>query len=220
MLEARDLYKTYKSGAKPLHVLKGINLSLERGKTTAIVGPSGAGKSTLMHLLGGLDRPTKGKVFLDGEDLYSLKDSKRAEIRNRRIGFVFQFYHLLPEFTVLENVAFPAFVGGIKRRIAINSARALVNAVGLSNRAGHRPGELSGGEMQRAAIARALINDPEVILCDEPTGNLDSRTGQSVIDLLLDLNKKKNKTIVIVTHEEKIASVAHRKCHIQDGQLV
>ena len=220
MLEARDLHKTYKSGAKPLHVLKGINLSLEWGKTTAIVGPSGAGKSTLMHLLGGLDRPTKGKVFLDGEDLYSLKDSKCAEIRNRRIGFVFQFYHLLPEFTVLENVAFPAFIGGVKKSIAIKRARSLVNVVGLSNRASHRPGELSGGETQRAAIARALINDPEMILCDEPTGNLDSRTGQAVIDLLLELNKKEKKTIVIVTHEERIASVAHRKCHIRDGQLV
>ena len=220
MLEARDLHKTYKSGAKPLHVLKGINLSLEWGKTTAIVGPSGAGKSTLMHLLGGLDRPTKGKVFLDGEDLYSLKDSKCAEILNRRIGFVFQFYHLLPEFTVLENVAFPAFIGGVKKSIAIKRARSLVNVVGLSNRASHRPGELSGGETQRAAIARALINDPEMILCDEPTGNLDSRTGQAVIDLLLELNKKEKKTIVIVTHEERIASVAHRKCHIRDGQLV
>lgn len=221
MLEAIGLHKIYKNGANELHVLKGIDLNVKKGEVLALLGPSGAGKSTLLHLLGGLDSPTKGEVFIDGVDIYSISDYERARLRNRKIGFVFQFYHLLPEFDALENVILPLLIKGENgsfkniRKTGIE----ILTAVGLGERLHHRPNQLSGGEQQRVAIARALVNEPEILLCDEPTGNLDSETGKHVLDLLWDLNSKRNLTLIMVTHEAEIAKSAERVLHIRDGRI-
>lgn len=221
MLEAKGLHKIYKNGANELHVLKGIDLNVKKGEVLALLGPSGAGKSTLLHLLGGLDSPTKGEVFIDGVDIYSISDYERARLRNRKIGFVFQFYHLLPEFDALENVILPLLIKGENgsfkniRKAGIE----ILTAVGLGERLHHRPNQLSGGEQQRVAIARALVNEPEILLCDEPTGNLDSETGKHVLDLLWDLNSKRNLTLIMVTHEAEIAKAAERVLHIRDGRI-
>lgn len=221
MLEAKGLHKIYKNGASELHVLKGIDLNVKKGEVLAVLGPSGAGKSTLLHLLGGLDSPTKGEVFIDGVDVYSISDYERAKLRNKKIGFVFQFYHLLPEFDALENVILPLLIRGQNgnfrniRKVGIE----ILTAVGLGERLHHRPSQLSGGEQQRVAIARALVNDPEILLCDEPTGNLDSETGKRVLDLLWDLNCKRNLTLIMVTHEAEIAKVAGKVLHIRDGRI-
>lgn len=221
MLEAKGLHKIYKNGASELHVLKGIDLEVEEGEAFAILGPSGAGKSTLLHLLGGLDSPTEGEVFIDGVNIYSISERERAKLRNKKIGFVFQFYHLLPEFDALENVALPLLIrsknGNLKdsRKKAID----ILTAVGLDERLHHRPNQLSGGEQQRVAIARALINDPEILLCDEPTGNLDSETGKHILDLLWDLNRKRKMTMIIVTHEAEITKKAGVVLHIKDGRI-
>lgn len=218
MLEAINVHKVYRNGAKELHVLKHINLKIAEGEFVSILGPSGAGKSTLLHILGGLDEPTEGSVILDDEDIYKLGDRKRAALRNKKIGFVFQSYHLLSEFSALENVAMPGFIG---RRTMDDGRRTkeLLELVGLKDRMHHRPGELSGGEQQRAAIARALVNEPELLLCDEPTGNLDSATGQGIIELLYKLNKEKKTTVVVVTHEEAIAEKADKVVNIKDGEI-
>ncbi|MBL7069762.1 MAG: ABC transporter ATP-binding protein [Candidatus Omnitrophica bacterium] len=219
MLKAQDLHKFYKEGSKEVRALKGIDLEVEKGEILGIVGPSGAGKSTLLHLLGGLDMPTRGTVFLDGTDLYKISDNARCRIRNRRVGFVFQFYHLLPGFTALENVMMPAMIGGSKRIKAKERARSLLEAVGLNHRIEHKPAELSGGEAQRVAIARSLMNHPDIVFCDEPTGNLDSKMSADVYDLILRLSRDNKQTFVIATHQEEFAKKAGRVLHIRDGQF-
>lgn len=220
MIEARDLHKVYNHEFSRLEVLKGINLSIKKKEAVAIIGPSGAGKSTLLHLLGGLDFPTKGSVFIDGTDIARLPADALCALRNKKIGFVFQFYHLFGDFSALENVLLPAVINpgadkeGLKAR-----ARDILGLVGLSRRLAHKPSELSGGEQQRVAIARALINGPEILLCDEPTGNLDSETGKDIIDILIKLNKESEMTQVIVTHNEEIAKNCDRIIHLKDGQI-
>lgn len=219
LLEAHALHKVYRNGEAELHVLKGIDLTIEKGRIISIVGPSGAGKSTLLHLLGGLDVPTSGEVILKGMDLYKLDDEKRAKVRNEMLGFVFQFYHLLPEFTALENVVLPVLIKGMPKKGASDYAKKLLEDVGLGERLNHKPSELSGGEHQRVAIARALVNEPEIVFCDEPTGNLDSKTGSDIQELLWRINREKGETLIIVTHDEKIARYADRIIHIEDGVL-
>ena len=221
MLKADGIQKIYFQGAGELSVLKGVDLQVEKGGIIAIIGPSGAGKSTLLHILGGLDRPTRGRVAFDGDDLYQLSDQERAKIRNLNFGFIFQFYHLLPEFTALENVILPAVVKGAGEMEEIRKkASGILDHVGLGKRGHHRPNELSGGEQQRVAIARALINEPDILFCDEPTGNLDSATGSAIIDLLMDLNKINGQTLVIVTHDYKIAERSHKVLYMRDGLFV
>lgn len=217
MIEAAGLSKVYNDGAKELRVLKDINIRIETAEFVAVVGPSGAGKSTLLHILGGLDEPTEGRVIFNGVDLYSQEEPQRAKIRNKDVGFVFQFYHLMPEFNVLENVLMPSLISGSSAK---KKAEELLFLLGLSARAYHRPGELSGGEQQRAAIARALINSPKLLLCDEPTGNLDSETGSGVMELLLSLNKKESVTCVMVTHQESLVSGSSRVLHMKDGGIL
>ena len=221
MLEAKNVYKEYQIGLKNLVVLKKINLKVSKKEVLAVVGPSGAGKSTLLNILGGLDEPTSGKVFLEGQDISELNELRRSETRNRRFGFVFQFYHLLSEFNVLENVMLPAILrGALSKKEAQNKAKNLLDGCGLGARLKHRPSELSGGEQQRAAIARALINSPEILFCDEPTGNLDSSTGQQIKNLLWRLNKEQNMTIVLVTHARELAKDADRIISLQDGEII
>ena len=222
MLEAINVHKTYNHGTNKLHILKGIHLSVRQGDVLSIVGPSGAGKSTLLHILGALDLPSEGKIVLDGEDIYQLNDRQRSSLRNKKIGFVFQFYHLLPELTALENVLLPALVKGDLKNPASLETRGLdlLDRVGLGKRASHRPNQLSGGEQQRAAIARALINDPKIVFCDEPTGNLDSETGRDIIELLMNLNTKNKQTLVIVTHDDGIARLSHKTVYMRDGRLI
>ncbi len=221
ILEAQTLHKTYAMGHAALHVLRGVDLAVRRGEILAIMGPSGAGKSTLLHLLGGLDTPSNGRVLFEGGDLFTRSNGERARLRNRRFGFIFQFYHLLPELTALENVMLPGLIdGGQPRAVLREAARQALAQVGLSERAGHRPGELSGGEMQRVAIARALANHPAVVLCDEPTGNLDSSTGGAIADLLWRARQTLGVTLVVVTHAEALAKRADRVVRMQDGQLV
>ena len=220
LLKAEDIYKSYTDTQKRVDVLKGIHLEVQQGESVAIVGPSGAGKSTLLHVLGGLDVPDKGAVFLNGEDFYALHDARRSKVRNTGVGFVFQFYHLLPEFTALENVLLPVFVreGAAQVRGLEKLALAALGRVGLESRAAHKPSQLSGGEQQRVAIARALMNDPRVLLCDEPTGNLDSASGTAVIELILGLHAR-GQAIIIVTHDEAVAARCGRIVHIKDGVL-
>ena len=218
LIEAVNIHKTYPG---PLHVLKGVDLSIDSGEVVAIVGPSGAGKSTLLHILGGLDAPKEGQVLFNGQDLYGLSDAKRAMVRNSDMGFVFQSYHLLPELTALENVILPAMIKENSRKTsAIEFAGLkLLEQLGLSPRASHRPNQLSGGEQQRVAIARALMNGPKAVFCDEPTGNLDSVSGQVVMDTLLGLNRTHGVTVIIVTHDEKIAGRTQRVIAMKDGLL-
>jgi len=220
-IEAKAVHKTFNDTANKLEVLRGIDLSVRINEFLAIQGPSGAGKSTLLHILGGLDNPSKGKVLFDGTDLYGLSDDERADFRNTKVGFAFQFYHLLPELNVLENVLLPALIRSWwKKKKAVDYAKFILEYAGLSKRLGHKPNQLSGGEQQRVAIARALINNPAVLLCDEPTGNLDSENGEKIIGLLRDLHKKEKMTIVLVTHDKAIAMNADRVVHLKDGVLV
>lgn len=221
MIVATDLHKTYKQADNLLHVLKGVSLTITEGEAMAIVGPSGAGKSTLMHMLGGLDLPSKGKVEFFGEDLYVLSDEKRAALRNTRIGFVFQAYHLLPELTALENVILPRMIQENSRKTSVIELEGvkLLEQVGLGARVSHRPSQLSGGEQQRVAIARALMNKPAVLLCDEPTGNLDSSSGGLVMDILLGLNQSHQQTVVVVTHDLAISRRVKRVVQIIDGKI-
>lgn len=219
MIEARGLRKVYRNGVKQLEVLKGVDLKVEKGEVLAVLGPSGAGKSTLLHLLGGLDSPTAGEVMIEGEEIFSLSEAERARLRNEKIGFVFQFYHLLPEFDALENVLLPLLIKGGGPKGQREKGIEILRSVGLEGRMGHKPGELSGGEQQRVAIARALVNEPELLLCDEPTGNLDSDTGKNIIEILWELNKKRKMTLIVVTHDAEIAKSAGRVLHIRDGKI-
>jgi lipoprotein-releasing system ATP-binding protein len=219
LLEIRGLSKSYGSGANRLEVLSGIDLDLETGTTTALVGASGAGKSTLMHLLGALDRPTAGSVNFRGENIFKKNERQLADFRNRSIGFVFQFHHLLPEFTALENVMMPALIARVPRAEALAMAQSLLQDVGLGQRMTHRPGELSGGEQQRVAIARALALEPELLLADEPTGNLDMKTSDSIHAMLAELQFKKNLTLVVVTHNERLAAAMGTTIHLLDGKI-
>ena len=214
-----DLYKSYYDGLTELPVLKGVDLEVKKAEIVAIVGASGVGKSTLLHLLGGLDRPTEGTVFFEGEDIFALNDQELDRFRNEEIGFVFQFHHLLPEFTALENVAMPGLIARKKSDDAQDRAKELLDYVGLGERLEHRPSELSGGERQRVAIARALVNQPKVLLADEPTGNLDQKTSEAVHDLLWTLNDQFNQTFIIVTHNQTLAQRADRVIQLVDGQV-
>ena len=211
--------KTFRSGNETLHVLSGIDISVLKGEMVAIVGASGVGKSTLLHTIGGLERPTSGNVLFGDVDVYSMTPERIARFRNERVGFVFQFHHLLPEFTALENVMMPGLIRGQVRAEAGRQAAELLELVGLGGRMHHRPGELSGGEQQRVAVARSLVLGPDVVLADEPTGNLDAHTGEAVHDLLKRLNREKGTTFVIVTHNDKLAQRADRIFLLSDGLL-
>jgi len=226
VLSAEKLHKSYRVGGTDLHVLRGVSVTVERGEFLSIMGPSGAGKSTLLHLLGMLDTPDEGRVLHDGLDVVSMKPADRAAWRNRMVGFVFQFYHLLPDFSALENVAFPAMVrapvfgGGAGKRAAHVRAKEVLDMVGLASRMKHRAGQLSGGERQRVAIARALVNKPELLLCDEPTGNLDTDTGHAILELLHKVREQTGCTLIMVTHDDAIAHSAARNIHLVDGKVV
>ena len=221
ILEAVGIWKVFdlaKNNKGGLEVLKGIDLKVREGEILAIVGASGAGKSTLLHILGALDRPTTGEVRFEGKNIFAMNEKELARFRNQNIGFVFQFHHLLPEFTALENVAIPAMIEGKKLEIAKEQATVLLKEVGLGDRLDHKPSELSGGEQQRVAVARALMNQPKVILADEPTGNLDTANGQMLHDLLWNLSKSRRQALVIVTHNTLLASRADRVVQIADGR--
>jgi lipoprotein-releasing system ATP-binding protein len=219
LLRARSLTKTYTMGKRLLEVLRGVDLDVARGEFLALCGSSGAGKSTLLHLIGGLDLPNAGEIFFDGQDLVKFSERKLTEFRNRRVGFIFQAYHLLPELTALENACLPGRMARIASTKIEERGRELLARVGLKDRLDHKPSELSGGEQQRVAIARALINKPELILADEPTGNLDSKTGGEIIELLESLRVEKNTTLVIATHDAKVAANAERVIELVDGRI-
>jgi lipoprotein-releasing system ATP-binding protein len=215
-----NLQRSFNMGNQTVHVLNGITMTIQRREMVAIIGASGAGKSTLLHILGTLDRPTKGEVLFEGQNMFKVSETALASFRNRRIGFVFQFHHLLPEFTALENVSLPALIQKIPKSTAMESAKSLLSEVGLSNRLHHKPGELSGGEQQRVAVARALIRQPDLVLADEPTGNLDTQTGDELFELLRKLNETHGTAFVIVTHNEKLSHQTDRLIHLQDGQIL
>jgi lipoprotein-releasing system ATP-binding protein len=218
-LIARGVTRTYRQGPREVEVLQGVDLQLERGESLAIVGASGAGKSTLLHILGGLDRPDSGQVLVEGVDLWSVDDDKRGELRNRAMGFVYQFHHLLQEFTALENVSMPLLIRGEKPEAAARRAQEILARVGLEQRLGHKPGELSGGERQRAAVARALVGNPRVVLGDEPTGNLDELTADHVYALMLELNRELETSLLLVTHDRSLAARMDRQLELHMGRL-
>ena len=218
LIQVQQLFKAYGNGTKRVEVLKGVDLTFSRGERAAIVGASGVGKTTLLHVLGTLDRPTGGKVLYEGKDIYTLNEKDLAHFRNREIGFVFQFHHLLPEFSALENAMMPCLIQGIPKKESASRAETILTLVGLKERLPHKPGELSGGEQQRVAVARALVLEPKVLLADEPTGNLDTKTGESVFDLLQELNQIKGVTLIVVTHNLKLAEKLSRQIQLIDGQ--
>jgi lipoprotein-releasing system ATP-binding protein len=220
ILQCEKLTMRFNQGGLDVEVLKGVDLNIGTGERVAIMGASGSGKSTLLHLLGGLEKPTSGKVILNGTDLNKVNGAKLAKLRNNSLGFIYQFHHLLGEFTVLENVAMPLLIGGHSVVEAKRDATRLLQRVGLGHRIEHKPGELSGGERQRAAVARALINKPNVILADEPTGNLDSKTAEQVFQLMLELNQELNVSFLIVTHDHELAIKMGKVLHMEDGVIV
>ena len=220
LIQVQQLYKSFGNGAKQVDVLKGIDLTFNQGERAAIVGVSGVGKTTLLHILGTLDRPTAGKVFYREKDIFTLNERELALFRNREIGFVFQFHHLLPEFNALENTMMPCLIQGISKKEAAFRAETILSLVGLKERLSHKPGELSGGEQQRVAVARALVLEPKVLLADELTGNLDTKTGESVFHLLQELNQTKGITLIVVTHNLKLASQLPRQIHLVDGKTL
>jgi putative ABC transport system ATP-binding protein len=220
LVEARGLKKTYKMGKTEVNALRGVDLAVSPGEFVAVMGVSGSGKSTLLHLLGGLDRPTQGSIKIDGVDLSTLKDSQLADIRAKKIGFVFQFFNLLTRLTALRNVRLPAEIAGASAKEAERRATEMLKLVGLAGRADHRPTEMSGGEQQRVAIARALINKPKIILADEPTGNLDTKTGLEILQLLKRINKENGQALVIVSHDLRVGELADRTINLQDGLVV
>jgi lipoprotein-releasing system ATP-binding protein len=220
LIQALQLHKSFGNGTKKVDVLKGIDLTFDQGERVAIVGVSGVGKTTLLHILGTLDRPTTGKVLYRGKDIFTLNERELALFRNREIGFVFQFHHLLPEFNALENTMMPCLIQGISKKEAAFRAETILSLVGLKERLSHKPGELSGGEQQRVAVARALVLEPKVLLADEPTGNLDTKTGESVFHLLQELNQIRGVTLIVVTHNLKLASQLPRQINLVDGKAL
>ena len=219
ILEVKDIHKQFTMGSKTLEVLKGVNFNVKQGEIVSILGVSGSGKSTLLSIIGSLDKPNRGSVTLEGTVISQLNESELAYIRNRKIGFVFQFHYLLPEFTALENVAMPGLIHNASREVVYRKAKDLLCSVGLEQRIDHKPNELSGGELQRVAFARALVNDPVLILTDEPTGNLDRENGETVYSLMLEVSRKSSRTVIVVTHNESIASRTDRILTLTDGVI-
>lgn len=220
IVELENVKKVYKLGNVDVHAIKGINLKIYDGEFLAIVGKSGSGKSTCLNLIGCLDRPTSGRIKLLGKDISKLSESELARIRGKTIGFVFQMFNLIPTLNTIENVMLPMIFQGVKKEERVKKAKEIIKLVGLENRMFHKPNELSGGERQRVAIARALVNEPKIILADEPTGNLDSKSGKMIIDLLMKINKEKGTTLVVVTHDIELASLAERIVKLEDGKIV
>jgi len=220
VVETQDLRKTYMQGGRPLEVLKGVDLRVEPGEFLAIMGPSGSGKSTLLNLIGALDRPTSGRVLINGVDLSTLNDNQLARLRNREIGFIFQFFNLIQRMDALSNVELPMIIAGVGREERRRRALSLLEQVGLGDRVHHKPNQLSGGEQQRVAIARALANDPDLLLADELTGNLDSKTGDEIMSLLRDLNQEQGKTFILITHDPSVGQRTDRLLTLRDGELV
>jgi len=219
MIRLENVIRTYQLGKTQVEALRGVDLQINRGEFVAIMGPSGSGKSTLMHLLGALDQPNGGIVFLNGQDIVQHSRNVLAELRGKKVGFVFQMFNLIPTLSALDNVEYPMMFQGVPRRERRTRAKRLLGLVGLEDRMRHKPSELSGGERQRVAIARALANDPEILLADEPTGNLDSKSGKQIMELLARLNEEHGMTLIVVTHDPAIAGYAQRTIHILDGQI-
>jgi len=218
-IKATNLSKSFQKDGSRIEILKNLDFEIAAGESVAILGASGAGKSTLLHILGTLDHPSSGSLFLNGEDVFKFNEQKLAELRNRKIGFVFQFHHLLPEFSSLENVMMPALISGVSKKEARSRAEFVLNEVSLGDRITHKPGELSGGEQQRVAVARAVIMEPDLILADEPTGNLDTETGERVQEVLINLNRKLGITLIVVTHNQLLAERLDRSIGLRDGKI-
>ncbi|HBM16453.1 MAG TPA: hypothetical protein DD381_08970 [Lentisphaeria bacterium] len=219
IISVQNVFRTYKLERSMISVLRGLDLEVLRGEWLAMLGASGSGKTTLLNLIGGLEKPDKGKVFYDGKDIGMLSKRDRCKLRLKKIGYVFQAYHLLPELSILENAALPARIGGISDKLAKIKAEEILISVGLKDRLKHRPAEVSGGEQQRTAIARALVNDPELLLTDEPTGNLDSATGEGILEIFKALHNNRTRTIIMVTHNNEVAALAERMIKIKDGKV-